>query len=247
MKAVFLSIFIVVLVCDSGAFSPITSSATTHVHMQHKHKPQVQTSRRYMLLDGNEAIHATTNIISNFNLNSLDNTLLVSFADQGQNLAGIFFQASLIPYVVFLYFLSFRGNRIPDLANYGFQFLLLFVLATIPSGIITKSLYGCSLANVDWLHGGAEALLTITNILIVLGFKHAMTNSRSEDIFFISNWKEKAFSLTAVVLFALLCISGPGLGLEAHSPFLFGIGNLNQDFVSSLPWVRYFFKLKQNR
>jgi hypothetical protein len=92
---------------------------------------------------------------------------LLSFSDQGQNLAGIFFQASLLPYLAFLYFLSFRGNRTPNLGNFGWQYLLLFVLGTIPSGIITKSVYGQSLANTDWLHGGAEALLTITNVLIV--------------------------------------------------------------------------------
>lgn len=92
---------------------------------------------------------------------------LLSFSDQGQNLAGIFFQASLLPYLGFLYFLSFRGNRTPNLGNFGWQYLLLFVLGTIPSGIITKSVYGQSLANTDWLHGGAEALLTMTNILIV--------------------------------------------------------------------------------
>lgn len=94
-------------------------------------------------------------------------TNLLSFSDQGQNLAGIFFQASLLPYLGFLYFLSFRGNRTPNLGNFGWQYLLLFVLGTIPSGIITKSVYGLSLANVDWLHGGAEALLTMTNVLIV--------------------------------------------------------------------------------
>ena len=94
-------------------------------------------------------------------------TNLLSFADQGQNLAGIFFQASLLPYLAFLYFLSFRGNRIPALGNFGWQFLLLFVLSTIPGGIISKSVYGTSLADCDWLHGSAEALLTITNVLIV--------------------------------------------------------------------------------
>lgn len=93
--------------------------------------------------------------------------LLVSFTDQGQNLAGIFFQASLLPYLLFLYFLSFRANRIPTLGNFGFQFVLLFVMSTIPSGIIAKSVYGTSLANVDWLHGGAEALLTVANVMIV--------------------------------------------------------------------------------
>ena len=92
---------------------------------------------------------------------------LLSFADQGQNLAAIFFQASLLPYLAFLYFLGFRGNRIPALGNFGWQFLLLFVLSTIPGGIISKSVYGTSLADCDWHHGSAEALLTITNVLIV--------------------------------------------------------------------------------
>ncbi len=33
--------------------------------------------------------------------------------------------------------------------------------------------YGTSLANVDWLHGTAESLLTVTNVLIVLGLRRA--------------------------------------------------------------------------
>ena len=101
---------------------------------------------------------------------SVSSSNLLSFSDQGQNLAGIFFQASLLPYLGFIYFLSFRGNRTPNLGNFGWQYLLLFVLGTIPSGIITKSVYGQSLANTDWLHGGAEALLTVTNVLIVSMF-----------------------------------------------------------------------------
>jgi hypothetical protein len=92
---------------------------------------------------------------------------LLSFTDQGQNLAGIFFQSSLLPYLFFLYFLGFRGNRIPALGNFGFQYILFFVLATIPSGIISRSYYGYSLADVDYLHGGAELLLTISTLLIV--------------------------------------------------------------------------------
>lgn len=98
---------------------------------------------------------------------TLSSSNLLAFTDQGQNLAGIFFQASLLPYLLFLYFLSFKANRISDLGNFGFQFVLLFVLSTIPSGIITKATYGLSLANVDWLHGAAESLLSIANILIV--------------------------------------------------------------------------------
>jgi len=109
---------------------------------------------------------ATSSTISTFNFDASSN-LWLSFTDQGQNLAGIFFQASLLPYLLFLYWLSFRANRIPALGNFGFQFVLLFVISTIPSGILSRSVYGTSLANVDWLHGGAETLLTVANVLIV--------------------------------------------------------------------------------
>ena len=118
--------------------------------------------------DAEGIIDGVTSTLSSVSASAYaSSTNLLSFADQGQNLAGIFFQASLLPYLAFLYFLSFRGNRIPALGNFGWQFLLLFVLSTIPGGIISKSVYGTSLADCDWLHGSAEALLTITNVLIV--------------------------------------------------------------------------------
>ncbi|XP_024521389.1 uncharacterized protein LOC112342945 [Selaginella moellendorffii] len=34
--------------------------------------------------------------------------------------------------------------------------------------------YGTSLSNVDWLHGGAESFLTVTNLFIVLGLRKAL-------------------------------------------------------------------------
>lgn len=37
-----------------------------------------------------------------------------------------------------------------------------------------KVKYGTSLSNVDWLHGGAESLLTLTNLFIVLGLRQAL-------------------------------------------------------------------------
>ena len=118
--------------------------------------------------DAEGIIDGVTSTLSSVSASAYaSSTNLLSFADQGQNLAGIFFQASLLPYLAFLYFLGFRGNRIPALGNFGWQFLLLFVLSTIPGGIISKSVYGTSLADCDWLHGSAEALLTITNVLIV--------------------------------------------------------------------------------
>lgn len=40
--------------------------------------------------------------------------------------------------------------------------------------------YGTSLSNVDWLHGGAESLLTLTNIFIVLGLREAVRKAGDE-------------------------------------------------------------------
>lgn len=37
-----------------------------------------------------------------------------------------------------------------------------------------KVKYGTSLCDVDWLHGGAESLLTLTNLFIVLGLRQAL-------------------------------------------------------------------------
>lgn len=93
---------------------------------------------------------------------------LFSFADEGsKQLAGTFFQASLLPYLIFLYFLAYSGNRIAVVGNFGFQYLLLFVAITISAGIVAKNVYGYSLADVDWLHGLSESLLTVSNLLIV--------------------------------------------------------------------------------
>lgn len=38
--------------------------------------------------------------------------------------------------------------------------------------------YGTSLSNVDWLHGGAESLLTLTNLFIVLGLRQALRQAK---------------------------------------------------------------------
>ncbi len=88
------------------------------------------------------------------------------------------FALSLFPYLGFLWFIS-RSQQIPRLALYGFYGTLVFVAVTIPAGIYAKLHYGESLANVDWLHGGAEVFLTLSNILIVLGFWQAIKQFKS--------------------------------------------------------------------
>jgi hypothetical protein len=90
------------------------------------------------------------------------------------------FAVSLFPYLAFLFYL--RRAKGPLLVSFGFAFLLVFVAATIPAGIYAKQHFGTSLANVDWLHGLAESLLTVTNILIVLGFRRALASEGAPDL-----------------------------------------------------------------
>lgn len=83
------------------------------------------------------------------------------------------FALSLFPYLGFLWFLT-KSGQTPRLALVGFYVLLIFVGVTIPAGIYAKQVYGQELANVDWLHGSAESFLTLSNILVVLGFRQAV-------------------------------------------------------------------------
>lgn len=83
------------------------------------------------------------------------------------------FALSLFPYLGFLWFLT-RSGQTPRLALAGFYTTLVFVGVTIPVGIYAQKVYGQSLANVDFLHGTAEAFLTLANILVVLGFWQAI-------------------------------------------------------------------------
>jgi hypothetical protein len=83
------------------------------------------------------------------------------------------FALSLFPYLGFLWFLT-QTQATPRLALVGFYMTLVFVGVTIPVGIYAEAVYGQSLANVDVLHGGAEFFLTLSNILIALGFLKAV-------------------------------------------------------------------------
>jgi hypothetical protein len=87
------------------------------------------------------------------------------------------FAISLFPYLGFLYFLT-KSSQMPRLALIGFYFLLVFVAVTIPAGIYARVVYGESLANIDWLHGGAEFFLTLSNIIVVLGFREALNQQQ---------------------------------------------------------------------
>jgi hypothetical protein len=89
------------------------------------------------------------------------------------------FAISLFPYLGFLWFLT-KSGQAPKLALMGFYALLIFVAVTIPAGLYARSAYGLELANVDWLHGSAEIFLTLSNILVVLGFERAVRSKAHE-------------------------------------------------------------------
>ncbi|MGL5081311.1 MAG: DUF3593 domain-containing protein [Microcoleaceae cyanobacterium] len=90
------------------------------------------------------------------------------------------FAISLFPYLGFLWFLT-RSGQTPRLALIGFYGTLVFVAVTIPAGIYAQVYYHEALANIDWLHGSAEAFLTLSNILVVLGFRQAILNQPSAE------------------------------------------------------------------
>jgi hypothetical protein len=101
--------------------------------------------------------------------------------DQAEALAGPFFGASLFPYLAFLYFLSRPTVNCPKGVTVGFATCLLFVFLTIPAAIAAKLIYGVSLADSDWLHGSAESLLTLTNLVTVVAFRQALQGLERPD------------------------------------------------------------------
>ena len=82
------------------------------------------------------------------------------------------FALSLIPFLIFLWYAR-RSRRFPALAWWGFAATLVFVLVTVVAGGVAQWRFGRQLADVDSLHGGAEAFLTASNLLVALGFAQA--------------------------------------------------------------------------
>ena len=79
------------------------------------------------------------------------------------------FIISIIPYSIFLFYL-YKNSNINKTIKIGFSLTLLFVLVTIIFSIISIAVYDKSLVEIDSFHGFAEAFLTITDFIILLGF-----------------------------------------------------------------------------
>ncbi len=107
-------------------------------------------------------------------LGGMNDGLLSMDQSAAERIAGPFFGASLFPYLGFLYFLDVPQSGTPRGVSVGFATCLLFVFLTIPAAIAAKVWYDASLADCDWLHGSAESLLAITNLVTVLAFRRAL-------------------------------------------------------------------------
>jgi len=79
------------------------------------------------------------------------------------------FVISIVPYSVFLFYL-YKNKVINKTIKYGFSLTLLFVLITIIFSILSLNFYDKSLVEVDVFHGSAEAFLTLSDFVILIGF-----------------------------------------------------------------------------
>jgi hypothetical protein len=146
-----------------------------------------------------------------------------------EQLAGPFFGASLFPYLAFLWLLAQKENQCPKGVTVGFATCLLFVFLTIPAAIAAQVLYGVSLADSDWLHGSAESLLTITNLVTVVAFRQAL-NSKEKNIpmpisatsWAPMTWLVVGLTAVAIVTAVVPAISDP----TVHTPYLGGFLDL---------------------
>ena len=94
-------------------------------------------------------------------LSSIDNTFI--------------FIISIIPYSIFLFYL-YKNPHISKTIKIGFTLTLLFVFITIIFSVISLTVYNKSLVEIDSFHGFAEAFLTITDFIILLGFINLLKN-----------------------------------------------------------------------
>lgn len=155
--------------------------------------------------------------------------------DDAELIAGPFFGASLFPYIAFLYWLNVKENETPRGVTVGFATCLLFVFLTIPAAIASKVLFDVSLADCDWLHGSAESLLTVTNLVTVVAFRQALnakdkgeSDPVSSQSYAPMTWLVVGLTLLAGVTAAVPALADPSV----HTPYLAGFMDLPKDFVT---------------
>ena len=155
--------------------------------------------------------------------------------DQAEALAGPFFGASLFPYLAFLYFLKVEENGTPKGVTIGFATCLLFVFLTIPAAIAAQVFYGVSLAGSDWLHGSAESLLTVTNLVTVVAFRQALSAIERglPAPASATSWSPMTLLVVSLTTLAIVTAIVPATtGATIHTPYLDGFMDLPFSFES---------------
>ena len=168
-------------------------------------------------------------------LSFLSDSLQNMGRDEAEQLAGPFFGASLFPYLAFLWLLARDENQCPKGVTVGFLTCLLFVFLTIPAAIAAQVLYGVSLADSDWLHGSAESLLTITNLVTVVAFRQALESKEQGTPMPVSatswapmTWLVGGLTALATVTAVVPAVSDP----LVHTEYLGGFMDLPFSFES---------------
>lgn len=226
--------------------SPHIVATKSSFHSSHSstfQNPKVSASSLFMFLpDPVEAFSAASNSISGIASNLPHPSVYMS-NKEAENFAGPFFGLSLFPYLAFIYFLNVPENNTPKGVTVGFATCLLFVFLTIPAAIAANIFYGVSLADSDWLHGSAESLLTITNLITVLAFRQALEGKEKE----IENnlppgsseppssksYKPMTSLVVGLSSLAVLTALIPAwTEAEIHTPYLNGFMDLPQQMVT---------------
>lgn len=179
--------------------------------------PSVSQSKLGLAID----LHSSSEILSFIDLDI--------GRQQAEALAGPFFGASLFPYLAFLYFLNVEENECPKGVTVGFATCLVFVFLTIPAAIAAQLLYGVSLADSDWLHGSAESLLTITNLVTVIAFRQAL-DAKEKNLPMpasSTSWAPTTGLMLGLTALAIITAVVPAVsGSTVHTPYLAGFMDL---------------------
>ncbi|KAL3921367.1 MAG: hypothetical protein SGARI_006701, partial [Bacillariaceae sp.] len=149
--------------------------------------------------------------------------------DQAEQLAGPFFGASLFPYLAFIWLLAREENECPKGVTVGFASCLSFVFLTIPAAIAAKLLFDVSLADSDWLHGSAESLLVVTNLVTVVAFRQALNAKEQNTAMPVSatSWAPMIWVVVGLTALAGVTAFVPGFSNpQVHTPYLNGFMDL---------------------
>lgn len=183
-------------------------------------------------LQGATTIHRCSSLHLSSDIILTNSVVFLETMDRSsaESLAGPFFGASLFPYLGFLYFLDYPGNGTPKGVTIGFATCLLFVLLTIPAAIGAQVGYGVSLADCDFLHGSAESLLTITNLVTTLSFKSAVDyevrrRNKEEDVKLPESYNRYRPMINVVIVSTLLAF------LTALYPIIATTGGANTPYL----------------